>query len=658
MSTHKNIDRVCVAVILLALVLTVLFMNGEALGIQVLVDEDVEAHSDAVYFTKNDLNGDWDSAGATVITLTGSGAKVSGGGAYAYRGDVIISESGTYVVSGTLSGGSLIVDAHKNSKVWILLSGVDIFCGDDAAFRVDKADKVFLTLAEGTENSFASGAKYSEDALADNVKGAVFARDDLTINGSGSLAVTAEYRHGIDANDDLVITGGTVTVTAPRDAIHVNDSFRLCSAALTLTGGDEGIDVDAEKEGWMYMESGSLAITAGDDGVNAESSVTIAGGEITVSAGDDGIHASADLEISGGAVLVSKCVEGLEGRNIRISGGDIAVYPSDDGLNATGSAPVWFDIWTGGDTAPAQDTAAEEEEDDPGEIRISGGTLTIVNTDGIDADGLDSNGSIYITGGDVRISLSERGGSNALDAGTENGGVMEISGGTVVACGSYAMAESFDASSTQCAVLYTLRDGADAGTPVSLEDADGNVLLSYEPPCAYTCVTLSCPEMELGGTYSIVVGQSAEEITLEEVSASYGDAQGSGFDGPMFWGGLQPRGDFRGEWSSPGSGERPEPPSFGDGERPEPPDGAGFPGGSGGFPDMGDRPEPPDGVSFPQTPPFTEEAAAEDGTATQAEAAAQSPAVSYENGVWLWLGVSLAALLAGLVIAKLFRKRA
>ncbi len=649
MSTHKNIDRVCVAVILLALIVTVLFMNGEALGIQVILDEDVEAHSDTVYFTKNDLDGAWDSANATLITLRETGAKVSGSGAYAYRGDVFITESGTYVITGTLSDGSVVVDAHKNSKVWILLNGASIYCSDNAAFRVDQADKVFLTLADGTENSIASGAAYSEDAVADNVKGALFARDDLTINGGGSLTVTAEYCHGVDANDELVITGGNVTVSAVSDALHVNDSFRLCSASLTLTAGDEGIDVDAE-DGWMYMESGTLTIDAEDDGVHTEGSVTVIGGELAVEAGDDGVHTAADLSIEGGTVLIAKCTEGLEGCNIRISGGDVTVYPTDDGLNATGTAPTWFDIWSD-DAASAPAESAEEEEDDPGEIRISGGTLTIVNTDGIDADGLDSNGSIYITGGDVRISLNQRGGSNALDAGTENGGVMEISGGTVVACGSYAMAESFSGSSTQCAVLYAFKAGAEGGTEVSLEDADGNVLLSYTPPCDFTCAALSCPEMELGGTYRVVVGGSAEEITLEEVSASYGDAQGSGFDGAMHWGGLQPRGDFPGSGET---GERPEPPSGdasfpempSDGERPEMP-----------FFEDGERPEPPDGSSFPGTPPSPTDAA-EETAAPAAAAAAEEASLSYAGQTWLWLGISAAILLAGLIVARLFRKHA
>ena len=128
MSTHKHIDRICVAVTALMLLITVLFMNGASLGIEMIIDEDTELHAHTVYFTANDLNSEWNTSGASVITLSGDSGKISGKGAYFYNGDLIISESGKYVISGTLADGSIIVDAHKSSKVWLLLNGVDLNC--------------------------------------------------------------------------------------------------------------------------------------------------------------------------------------------------------------------------------------------------------------------------------------------------------------------------------------------------------------------------------------------------------------------------------------------------------------------------------------------------------------------------------------------------
>ena len=291
MSTHKNIDRICIVVLVLTLLVTVAFMNGEKLGIRVVADEDAESYSGSTYFTENDVDGDWaDNAYTTYITLDGSGGTIDGNGAYFLDGDLVISNGGWYVLTGTLEDGKIIVDAHDSSKVWIRLNGVTVSCSDDACLRVDQADKVFLTLAEDTENSFTSGTVYSEEALADNTGGTIFSHDDLTINGSGSLSITAGFKHGIDVNDSLVITGGTITITAPQDGIHVSDSLRFMEASLTID------------------------------------------------AGDDAVHSDDELYIESGTVLINSCYEGFEAVTIDITGGDITMYPTDDGINANGGS--------------------------------------------------------------------------------------------------------------------------------------------------------------------------------------------------------------------------------------------------------------------------------------------------------------------------------
>ena len=143
MSTHPNIDKICVVVLLFTLLLTILFINGERLGIEVIIDEDAENHSGSVYFTENDLNGSWDTSSATIIHLDGSSAHISGSGAYFYNGNLVISAAGKYVLSGILEDGCIVVDAHRTSKVWLLMDGVEISNIDDACLRVEQAEKVF-----------------------------------------------------------------------------------------------------------------------------------------------------------------------------------------------------------------------------------------------------------------------------------------------------------------------------------------------------------------------------------------------------------------------------------------------------------------------------------------------------------------------------------
>ena len=617
MSTHNTLDKICVAIVICSLVLTVLFMNGEALGITKIVDEDAEQNSDSAYFTTNDQNGSWDTTGAAVVTLTGDGASVSGNGAYVYDGNVVIAEAGRYVFSGNLEDGSIIVDAHDSSKVWILLDGVEINCSDDACIQVDQADKVFLTLAEGSENTLISGSAYSDTALSDGTDGAIFAHDDLTINGSGSLTVTAQYSHGISANDDLVITGGTITISAADDAIHVNDSIRIKDAAITVTAGDDGLLTTNEVEnGYLYIESGTLDITASGDGIHTTGDITTAGGEINISAGDDGIHSDASVFVQSGTILISDCYEGVEALIIDVSGGDVSINCEDDGFNAnggsgdmfggggqmgggrndgtsghggmqgsgtddgmTGERPTPPDMGEEGMTGERPTPPGMDEEGTTGErptppdmgeegmsggmpagqetetasgsgqssadtedvetyISISGGNIRIVNEIGQDADGLDSNGDIKISGGTIYISLLGTGSNCAVDYASESGGVAEITGGTIIACGASSMAEGFDSTSTQASILYNTSTVAEAGTTLTVTDADGSVLLSWEVPCSFSSALISCPEMKVGGTYTVSAGGTSEEITLEDVSTTYGDSQGGMHGGDMGQSGM------------------------------------------------------------------------------------------------------------------------
>ncbi len=548
MSTHKNIDKICVAVLVFTLLLTLLFLNGRRLGIEVVVDEDDEAHSGAVFFTKNDLDGSWDSSAATVITLAGDTASISGSGAYAHDGNVVISSAGLYVLSGALADGSIVVDAHNNSKVWLLFDGVDVACSDDACLRVDKADKVFLTLAPGSDNRLSGAVVFSDAASADGTDGVIYAHDDLTINGSGSLTVNAWYRHGIVAKDDLVITGGTITVTAQADGIRANDSLRLCGAAVTVEAGDDGVAVSGEG-GYFYMESGSLAVMSEDDALKAVGPLTVTGGELALTPVGDGIRSDVSVSIAGGSIRIDNCYEGVEAPLIELSGGDVTIYPRDDGFNASAA---------GGETP---------------RVTVSGGTLTIVNTSAQDADGIDSNGDVIVSGGVIRVSLPGVGTNNAIDCGSESGGVCSISGGSVIACGSANMAEGFDDSSSQCSIFYNWSASRAAGTVVSLTDGAGAELLSWEVPCSFSSLTLSVPELRSGESYVLRLGGAEETITLDGAVTSFGVTSGMGGGMPAM--GTPPGDEPPAMSAPPGGGDLPEPPSGGFGGGMTPPDAPG-----------------------------------------------------------------------------------
>ena len=748
MSTHKYIDKICVGILIFAVVLTVLFMNGERFGVQVAVDEDAETYSDSIYFTTNDLDGEWDTSDATTITLNGTDCEVDGQGVYSYDGNVVIATTGKYVISGTLDDGSIVVDAYDASKVWILLDGVSVNCNDDAAFRVDQADKVFLTLADGTENTFTSGEEYSDEALEDGTDGAIFAHDDLTVNGSGSLYVVANYRHGIEANDDLVITGGTIAIDAPEDAININNNFRMRDAYVSLACEDDGLVVKKEADGYLYMESGTLNIESGNDGIHTAGDITIEGGDLTIAAGDDGIHSDTAVAVSDGSIQISECYEGIEAVTIDIAGGDIEIYPTDDGINANGGSGDMMggpggmgggpQDWDGNatpsrasesnvpDDGNATDTkdnissdgtdvsdgnadpqmppqmsasesnvadanqnadtgdSADDEEDEETYVKISGGTVTIVNETGQDADGIDSNGDIFVTGGTIRVSLPGDGSNNAFDYGSENDGVSKIDGGNIVACGGAAMLEEMSSDSEQCSIMYNTEETVAAGTAVGLRDADGNLLLSYDVPCSFSSVILSCPEMEQGETYQVLVGgAAAEDVSMDETAMTVGSTQNN-MGGPG--GGMGGRGGGMrqgGPWEQ--QGDDAATPSTADGQEdwrqmknaasPSTADGqegwhrgdeAGQGGGDQSSTDGNEATTSPSTTSdgsnmqMPQGnggPPGFEEESEDETEEEEVAVDTRTDIREMDSETWALLGASAAAMIAGLIFVRIYKRR-
>lgn len=309
-------------------------------------------------YSKRDLDASYDAASAVKVSLADGGSSATGPGVEVAGDVVTISEEGTYLVSGKLTDGHLVVDAPDTAKIQVVLDGADITCSNGPALYVKSADKVFVTLADGSKNLLADGADYAADA-EDEPYGALFSKDDLTINGKGSLAVTGVHENGIVSKDDLVITGGTITVDAVADGLRGKDCVKIADGDTTVTSGGDAIksnnDSDATR-GFVSIDGGTIAATAGDKGVKAEFlariaggtisltaaddaihsnlEVLISGGELTIDAGDDAVHGETRLTVDGGTVDIRSCAEGLEAQEVIVNDGDVFVEASDDALNA------------------------------------------------------------------------------------------------------------------------------------------------------------------------------------------------------------------------------------------------------------------------------------------------------------------------------------
>ncbi len=313
-----------------------------------LTTESTETSADSSYavthldsddmFTDRDKEVGYDKETSVSVQLADGATSCDDDSVTVTDDTITISDEGTYILSGSLSDGQVIIDADENAKIQLVLDNVSINCDTSAAIYVRQADKVFVTLADGSENTLSNTSDFV--AIDDNnIDGVIFSKSDLTLNGSGTLTVTAAFGHGIVSKDDLVITSGTYAITAAKHALSGKDSVRIADGVLTLDAGTDGIhseNADKDGKGFIYIADGTINIEADSDGMDAEETLQIDGGSMTIAAGDDGVHSDRDLIITDGTIDVTKSYEGLEGMTVTIEDGDISVVSSDDGLNAAG----------------------------------------------------------------------------------------------------------------------------------------------------------------------------------------------------------------------------------------------------------------------------------------------------------------------------------
>ncbi|MEH1129770.1 carbohydrate-binding domain-containing protein [Micromonospora sp. CPCC 206061] len=409
------------------------------------------------------LVGPANAAPTATITLNGSSATVSGSNVTVAGGAITITAPGTYQISGTLNNGYVKVDTAAAGAVELLLSGASITNSSSSALHVAAADVVTVTLASGTSNTLTDASRYTN---TDEPDAALFSTADLTIAGSGSLTVRANYQDGIVSKDDLVIQSGTITVNSVDDAIRGKDSLTINGGTInvTSTGGD-GIKSNETEAG---------------KGV-----VNIANGTISVSAADDGIKGENALNISGGNINVTRSYEALEAMQVTISGGTSNVVASDDAINSAEEGVPDF--------TPAPNAF----------IRVTGGS-TVASSG---TDGFDSNGSLTFSGGTVVVNgptSGIRGGDGALDA----DGTISFSGGVVLGAGmtSLAVFNTVPANG-QGWVAPVFSSNQAAGTIVHVVSGT-QVLASYRAPKGFREIVFSSNRITNGQTYTIYTGGS------------------------------------------------------------------------------------------------------------------------------------------------------
>ncbi|WP_430610221.1 carbohydrate-binding domain-containing protein [Enterococcus sp. DIV0876] len=509
-------------------------------------------------YEDEDVDASYDEAAATQITLN-DGDTEAVDGVTVDGQTVTITQEGTYVVSGSLSNGQLVVNVDKEAKVHLIFNGVTITNDSGAAVVVEQAEKVITTLASDTTNTLTDGSDY---VLADGETepDAVFySKEDLSINGEGKLVVTGNYSNGIRSKDDLVLAGGTYEITAKNNAIKGKDSVSILAGQYTLTteegdgiqanntedtakgyvaidggtftiqSGRDGIQAETNLSsqnaditiqtadgaqsqsistdesykglkagGAMVISSGTYTIDSADDSLHANDTITISGGTLTANSGDDGIHADNELTINDGEISIEKSYEGLEASVINIAGGTTQVVSSDDGVNAGGGSDTDESTGLFGQDSFGGQPGGGDVADDSKEVNITGGTL-VIDAEG---DGLDSNGNVTMSGGTAIVNGPTSGGNGALDY----NGTFEITGGVLLAAGTADMAMNVS-DGTQQSVAIAFDQSQAADNLVTLLDSDGNTIVSYAPSKNYQHVVISTPDLT-DSSYTLVSGGS------------------------------------------------------------------------------------------------------------------------------------------------------
>ena len=341
--------------------------------------ETVSTESSSEMFTDRDMEIGYDEETSARITLSGTSASSDSDAVQISGSTVTITEEGTYILSGTLNDGMIVVSAEDTDKIQLVLDNVEITSSTSAAIYVLEADKVFITTASGSENTLTNGGEYV--AIDDNnIDAVIFSKSDLTLNGAGTLTINAAAGHGVVSKDDLVLTSGTYNITAASHGLSGKDSVRIANGTYTITSGKDGIQAENTDDislGFLYIAGGTFTITADGDGMSANAYVQIEDGSFTITTGegsasvtmttdtmdfgqrggfqdqtttttteDDstsqkGVKADGAITITGGSFVTNTVDDSIHSNSdILITGGEFELKTGDDAIHSDAAVTI------------------------------------------------------------------------------------------------------------------------------------------------------------------------------------------------------------------------------------------------------------------------------------------------------------------------------
>ena len=495
------------------------------------MDDFVSSSEDSAYtYSDYELDDSFDRQSAASITLSGSTAQSNGSGVSINNATVTISKEGCYLISGELEDGQIIVDAGDSDKVQLVLDNASIHCSTGSAILVRNADKVRVTLAADSENELSDGTEYQTDD--DNPDAALFSKDDLVINGSGSLTVQGNYKHGIAGNDDLVITGGRLTVNSLSHALRGKDSVAILDGTFVLTSQKDGIqasNTEDSTKGWVQIDGGNFTIQSSGDGIQAETNLSIYDGSFTITSGGGAVNGADHTENRGGGFgrpggnrpdsangqtspeMPSQPAEGGQ------TPSEMPSQPAEGEQSSSGNESDYSELIF--DPDDFDDTSTDDSDTTVSTKGIKAGNALLIQqgTFVIDSadDAIHSNYSVTIDGGSFQLSSG--------DDGIHAEAYLNINGGTTTIAESYEGLEAaqihISGGTTQ---VSSSDDGLNATGGSSFELVDGLLVLKD--------ISSSDTEQTFGGRGGMFEVEDNCDITISGGNLTVTTSNGDGID--------------------------------------------------------------------------------------------------------------------------------
>lgn len=494
-------------------------------------ESSVSSSEDSAYtYSDYELDDSFDRQSAASITLSGSTAQSNGSGVSINNATVTISKEGCYLISGELEDGQIIVDAGDSDKVQLVLDNASIHCSTGSAILVRNADNVKVTLAADSENELSDGTEYQTDN--DNPDAALCSKDDLVINGSGSLTVQGNYKHGIAGNDDLVITGGRLTVNSLSHALRGKDSVAILDGTFVLTSQKDGIqasNTEDSTKGWVQIDGGNFTIQSSGDGIQAETNLSIYDGSFTITSGGGAVNGADHTENRGGGFgrpggnrpdsangqtspeMPSQPAEGGQ------TPSEMPSQPAEGEQSSSGNESDYSELIF--DPDDFDDTSTDDSDTTVSTKGIKAGNALLIQqgTFVIDSadDAIHSNYSVTIDGGSFQLSSG--------DDGIHAEAYLNINGGTTTIAESYEGLEAaqihISGGTTQ---VSSSDDGLNATGGSSFELVDGLLVLKD--------ISSSDTEQTFGGRGGMFEVEDNCDITISGGNLTVTTSNGDGID--------------------------------------------------------------------------------------------------------------------------------